>query len=451
MANRLSIILAFSLSFMMPSVGHSKALDKMFESLGAQVNYSSPGAFQDQAAGYYTGGGFVMRQKNKTIQPINISLPKVGMGCNIDLYMGSISFIKGQELAEMGKSVLKGAPTYGLQLAMKSMAPQIENLLVELRKHVQDMNSLMMNSCNASRQLVGAIMPRNTVASEILCKDLHQGGSNDSFAAHKHCRDGNELERGTHEAKQKNKDLLIGEYNLVWHALKKMPEYKDDAELASFIMTTVGTLVSNKVLYEDNKPDRNGNNGKVVLRYIVGKADQKEFINAYLNGGDVEQLVCNDSDKCLNPVLKRINIPYESSMKAKVLKKIQRIKTQYLKREAISEEDKAFLSDAANLPVYRYIQVSAAVGADFMNDAAEYIAISLLLVQFDKIASQILEAIDSLQKIQLEDSAIQAFKRDLQRTRANIQALQVGVDNGASWRLTQMMKAYEHTIVSRNT
>lgn len=448
MANKL-LILTFSLTLVMPGVVHSKALDKMFESLGAQINYSSPGAFQDQAAGYYTGGGFVMRQKNKTIQPINISLPKVGMGCNIDLYMGSISFIKGQELAEMGKSVLKGAPTYGLQLAMKSMAPQIENLLVELRKHVQDMNSLMMNSCNASRQLVGAIMPRNTAASEILCKDLQQGGSHDSFAAHKHCRDSNELERRTQESKQNNKDLLVGEYNLVWHAIQKMPEYKD-SELASFVMTTVGTLISNKVQYDDNKVDASGKRGNFRLRYIVGKGDQKDFINAYLNGGEVEQLSCDEVGQCLNPTLKKANIPYESSMKAKVLQRIQRIKTQYLAREAISEEDKAFLSDAANLPVYRYIQVSAAIGADFMNDAAEYIAISLLLIQFDKIASQILEAIESLQKIQLEDTAIQAFKRDLQRTRANIQALQVGVDNGASWRLTQMMKAYEHTIVSRN-
>lgn len=438
MANKLSIILVFSLSFMMPVMCHSKALDKMFKSLGAQVNYSSPGAFQDQAAGYYTGGGFVMRQQNKTIQPINISLPKVGMGCNIDLYMGSMSFIKGKELAEMGKSVLKGAPTYGLQLAMKSMAPQIENLLVELRKHVQDMNSTMLNSCNASRQLVGALMPRNTATSEILCKDLQQGGSHDSFAAHKHCSDDGELEKKTQESKQNNPDLLVGEYNLVWHALQKMDEYKNNYELASFVMTTVGTLVSRK---EGNK---------FRLRYISGKGDQKDYINAYLNGGDVQHLKCNDTDKCLNPSLTSTTIPYESSMKAKVLQRIQRIKTQYLAREAISEEDKAFLSDAANLPVYRYIQVSAAVGADFMNDAAEYIAISLLLIQFDKIASQILEAIDSLQKIQLEDSAIQDFKRDLQRTRANIQALQVGVDNGASWRLTQMMKAYEHTIVSRN-
>ena len=47
----------------------------MFESLGGEANISSPGGFQDQAAGYYTGGGIVMRQKSKSVSPFNVSLP----------------------------------------------------------------------------------------------------------------------------------------------------------------------------------------------------------------------------------------------------------------------------------------------------------------------------------------------------------------------------------------
>jgi len=35
----------------------ASVLQKMFESLGGDVNLTTPGGFQDQAAGYYTGGG----------------------------------------------------------------------------------------------------------------------------------------------------------------------------------------------------------------------------------------------------------------------------------------------------------------------------------------------------------------------------------------------------------
>src|SRR3546814_12157249 len=99
-----------------------------------------------------------------------------------------------------------------------------------------------------------------------------------------------------------------------------MPEYKD-SDLASFVMTTVGTLISQK------------DGSKFRLRYIAGKVDQKDYINAYLNGGDVQHLKCNDTDKCLSPSLTSPTIPYEYSMKAKVLQRLQRIKKHNIKNE----------------------------------------------------------------------------------------------------------------------
>ena len=120
----------------------ASALDRFFESLGGQVNQSTPGSYQDQAAGYYTGGGYVMRQNNAVIQPINISLPSLGAGCNsLDMYFGSLSFLQTDKLVQLGRQVMTGIPTYGFQLALKTMSPQIENMLSQLRKYVQDMNA----------------------------------------------------------------------------------------------------------------------------------------------------------------------------------------------------------------------------------------------------------------------------------------------------------------------
>ena len=110
-------------------------LDSFFKKLGASSNMTGAGAFKDQAAGYYTGGGFALRQGSTTINPINISLPKIGAGCNnMDMYMGSFSFIKSEQLVNMLRQIKSGVPTYATQLGLKTMAPMIETTLAEIRK-----------------------------------------------------------------------------------------------------------------------------------------------------------------------------------------------------------------------------------------------------------------------------------------------------------------------------
>jgi conjugative transfer pilus assembly protein TraH len=417
------------------------ALDTFFKSLGGQVNGSAPGAFQDQAAGYYTGGGYVMRQTNSAVQPINISLPRLGVGCNnMDLYFGSFSFLKSDQLVALARQIGTGVPSYAFQLALKTMAPQVENLLAQLRKYVQDMNSLMLNSCQASQQIVGGLWPKGTAASEQICMDQKRSGNEDWFGARSHCEDSDKVNQQVEKAQSKYKDLLMGEYNLVWHVLQKMPEYKDNEELATFVMSVTGTLLSMK---EDDR---------YRLKIIEPRADQKEFIGAYLKGGTATQLVCND-EKCLSPKLKQITIDADKgAMKAKVLKKIQDLRTKYIDKSDMTEEELSFLNDSVSLPVYRYIQVSVAAGTHFMmQDAGEFIAAMVLLTQFDRVMSEVIEAVDALQKIQLEDTAIEQFKQNLQQARGRVQALLVGANNGSIMTLNQAIQAIEQAIIAKNS
>ncbi len=435
---------AFLIASLMAGPASATTLDKFFKSLGGHVNHSTPGAFQDQAAGYYTGGGYVMRQGNTTINPINISLPRFGVGCNsLDLYFGSMSFLKGKELVQMARQIATGVPTYGFQLFLKTKAPQIENLLAQLRKYVQDMNSMMLNSCQASQQIVGGLWPKGTAASEHICMGLND--KDDWFGARKHCSNGDKLTTQVSNAQNKYKDLLMGEYNLVWHVLKKMKDYKDNPELAYFIMSVTGTLISKK------------DGDRFRLRTIEPRADQKDFIAAYLKGGSTSQLVCNENDKCLSPVIRQITIEDHASasqptMKAKVLEKIRMLREKYISKSTISDEEIGFLNDSVNLPVYKYIQVSVAAGTHFiMQDAAEYIAASVLLNQFDRVMSEIIEAIDALQKIQLEDTAIAQFKQNLQQARGRVQSLLIGANNGSLHTFNQTIEAIERSIIARNT
>ncbi|MBM3632379.1 MAG: conjugal transfer protein TraH [Alphaproteobacteria bacterium] len=429
-----------------PSPIEASALDTFFQSLGGQVNRTTPGAFQDQAAGYYTGGGYVLRQNNSVVQPINISLPQLGAGCNnLDLYFGSFSFLQGEQLSQLLRQIGTGVPTYGLQLAMKTMAPQVENLLSQLRKSVQDMNNMMLNSCQASQKIVGGLWPKGTAASEQICMNERRSGGEDWFGARQHCGKPNAIHSNVQNAQVKYKDLMLGEYNLVWHVLKKMPEYAENKELASFIMSVTGTLISRR-------------EGETIrLKVIEPKADQKDFIAAYLKGGTTSQLTCDEDQKCLAPRLTQITIQDNSdhpnmTMKAKVIHKISELRVKYISKESIAAEDIAFLNDAVNVPVYRYIQVSVAAGTPFlMQDAAEYIAANVILTQFDRVMSEVLEAVDALQKIQLEDTAIESFKKNLQRSRSRVQSLLIGANGGSITILNQTIQAIEQAIVAKNS
>jgi conjugative transfer pilus assembly protein TraH len=442
------IIRAFFLFFWscFPSPLEASALDTFFKSLGGQVNKTTAGAFQDQAAGYYTGCGYVLRQNNSVIQPINISLPQLGAGCNnLDLYFGSFSFLQGEQLSQLLRQIGTGVPTYGLQLAMKTMAPQVENLLSQLRKSVQDMNNMMLNSCQASQKIVGGLWPKGTAASEQICMNERRSGGEDWFGARQHCEKPNTIQSNIDHATSKYKDLMMGEYNLVWHVLKKMPEYEKNKELASFIMSVTGTLISR----------REGQN--IRLKVIEPKADQKDFIAAYLKGGTTSQLTCDEDQKCLAPRLTQITIQDSSNhpnttMKAKVIHKISELRVKYISKESITAEDIAFLNDAVNVPVYRYMQVSVAAGTPFlMQDAAEYIAANVILTQFDRVMSEVIEAVDALQKIQLGDTAIDSFKKNLQSARSHVQSLLIGANSGSINTLNQTIQAIEQAVVAKNS
>lgn len=440
------VVMTFMVLITLSPAQASGALDRFFESLGASVNGTSAGSFSDQASGYYTGGGYAMRQNNTLVQPLNISLPKLGVGCNsLDLYFGSFSFLKGDQLSQLLRQVGTGIPTFALQLALKTQAPQIENLLAQLRKYIQDMNNMMLTSCQASQQIVGGLWPKGTAASEELCMAQQRQGGEDWFGGRKHCDKPAKVQSGVEASQQKYKDLLQGEYNLVWHVMKKMPAYSSNKELASFIMSVTGTLISRK--------DGDG----FRLRIIEPKADQKEFIAAYLKGGTTSQLTCDEKERCLAPQLTQATISPDQesgngSMRSKVNKKIADMRVKYMTNGEFNPEEIGFLDDAVNLPVYRYIQVSAAAGTPFlMQDAVEFIAANIILTQFDRVMSEVLEAIDALQKIQLEDSAIEQFKKSLQDSRSRVQALLIGANNGSIHLLNQTIQAIEQTIVAKNS
>ena len=422
---------------------HATAIQKMFERLGGEGNTTSPGGFQDQAAGYYTGGSVMLRQKNKAVSPLNITLPHAGAGCGgVDLSFGSVSFVKAQEMVELLRRMGSAVPTYAFQLALKTMAPQVETLLSSIRKMVQDMNGLMLDSCHLTQNALDSLWPKGTAAGEMICQNATRSGNTDWFGARKHCADESKVQQKVEETRAKYPDLMQGEYNLTWHVLQKIPGYTDNQDFAHFIMTIVGTVISRK------------DGHRFRIQPVEGRGDQKDSLTAYLKGGTWDVLTCdNDPQKrCLKPAFVSTTLPANDprTMKVKTSQKIHTLWNKYNSDSGLTDEDKAFLSDASQLPIYRYIQVSSAMGSPFMmHDTSEYIAVTLLLSQFDRVTSEVIAALDSLENIQLESSVIEKFKKRLQDMRVRIQALQASTDAQSIYRLNQVIQSYEQVLAAR--
>lgn len=420
------------------SVHAETALEKTFKALGSEVARTSPGSFRDQAAGYYTGGGFMVRHKNTAVQPINVSLPRLNMGCNgIDMYAGSLSFMKADAMSTLARNMARGVPTYALQLALKTMAPQVETLLSQLRKIALDMNSTMLDSCNMSQQIVGGMWPKDTAASEQICQDVSRGGGEDYFGARSHCKPDNlsdGVDRAT--ARAENKDLLNGEYNVTWKVAKEKLHYDDD--LATFAMHVLGTIISKKeaVGY------------KVV--HVKGEADNKDVLQVYLGGGTLTTKRCDETGKCLNPSDIRTTIPEEDALVQRFSASVNRLIDAYVNDADVPAADKRLIEDDIGVPLYRYIQVAAALGTRFLlSDAVSYISLEILLRQIEKIAHEVENALTRLAGVQISSDRIEVFRVNLQTMRARILHMQSKVNGEAVYQLTHMIKSYEQTIAAK--
>ncbi len=437
--------LFISLIFLSSNLIAETALETMFKSIGGKTNISKPGVFRDQSAGYYTGGGAMMRGNVSGFTPIQASLPKFGAHCGgIDAYLGSISFVGGKEMLKALRGMGTGVATYAFQLALKTMAPQIESTFSQLRKILLEANQMMLGDCRMVQQMVAGALPKESEMYKHACTDVNSQGhhSTDWFGAKQRCQKTGRAdavkEIKTGDRGVKNKDLLMGEFNITWHALSKMSGMS--SQMKEFIMSVVGTIISKK----------EGDNFK--LKYIEGKADNKKFIEALLKGGKTQLLVCSDKGKCINPSLSEVSFAPAGDnnpcMKVKIFKKINAIRNKYIEKGALNLNEITFLNDSVKLPVWKYIQVSVASGAMFLlSDAVEFIAVSVLLSQFDRAAAEVISSLDALQSVQINDESVKILKDKIQDTRLRLQIMIGNANNGAIFRLNKMIKTYEHEVV----
>lgn len=407
----------------------SKDLTKFFNKLGGASNISKPGAYEDQRAGFYTGGNIFARNQIHNSQLATIQMPSYRAGCGgVDMFMGAFSHISSDKLVESLKAIGSNAGSFAMMIALEEMSPIVKNTMTELNDWAQKINSANVNSCEIAATALGSVWPRSDIAKGHMCKMIgtegKYGGFSDYAAARQGCGAGGERSKVMNAAENdpRFKTMLGTEFNLAWKAIQENHFLSQDLKLAEFFMSVSGTIISNKEANDDYK-----------LHSHASLANNNDLLGALLHGGRVEIYKCTDNsgnaNKCLKLVKSAITIDADKSLIGQVRKVLESIQNKIYADEPLSASEISFLN-STRLPFYKIINVSTAFRrgqspVDIL-DYAELGAVDILFQYLTEILDVINESADHIRSAQIDDTQITAFLQSLGEVRKRIMDRRMG-------------------------
>lgn len=406
-----------SMSFEVSASGLKDNLGDFFKNLGAQSNMSRPGAYEDQAAGYYTGGGVYLRNRVNNAQLMSVDLPSFKAGCGgIDLFTGGFSYIKSGELVRSMKQIASSMSSYGMMLAVQTMSPQIYNIVQELNGLANTINQTNINSCEVAATALAGIWPQSDQANRHLCSAMgsSSGAFTDWAQARQGCGSGG---RRNDILAQKNdhpgfKDMLVGEYNLSWIAINKNQFLSQSSDLAQFFMALSGTIISR------NAGDH------FQMSWYPSLADNDTLITALLDGGSTDIYKCDEISKCLSPHKGTLTIGGQNGFGNKVLDILTSIQIKIETDREISQSEKDFLN-TTKLPVYKMLNVASVYKRGATNpldvkDYADLISLDIVYQYLSEILDVIEDSTIQLRAKQISDLEIRQFIKNIRDARSKL-------------------------------
>ena len=135
---------------------------------------STPNYFSGQQRGYYSGGSFSGRWHSTAEYPVTVEAPRIKSGCGgIDVFMGGFSFMNTDYLVNKLQSILSNAPAVAFDLALKTLCEQCSNTIKNFEALADKLNSMQIDECSASKELVGIVANENGFhSSEVMRERL---------------------------------------------------------------------------------------------------------------------------------------------------------------------------------------------------------------------------------------------------------------------------------------
>ena len=145
-----ALLAAALISPLVSQAGIMSDMNSMFMS-----NSTAPGVLSTKDRVGAFGGNFSMRSPVKSVNIVAFDPPRLNAGCGgIDLSGGSFSFINGQQLIQIFRSVASNAAGLAFKAAIKAISPSLDALISEFQTLLQSMNNLAKNSCQLAHLVV---------------------------------------------------------------------------------------------------------------------------------------------------------------------------------------------------------------------------------------------------------------------------------------------------------
>ena len=398
-------------------------MNKFWKGMGGISNYNGAGAYEGQAAGYYTLGGMHARIPVQNSQIASIQLPSIKAGCGgINQFNGGFSFLNSTEITGMLTKIAGNAKTFAMQLAIETVSPVIAEKMEELQSWAQKINAMNINSCETAAALVGGLWPRQEQASQAICSTLANGsGIADDYVQAKHgCNtDRHAIKEKIHKSDKNLYDqLMVEDINIAWKALMDSGFFSastaGDKALAELVMTLSGTIIIKGA----------DSSSGAKYEYISGRAEHNDVIQVLLEGGTIKHHVCSETEKCLNVTREAgsHSIAPSQAFKSKVEKLINQIVEKVKVDSALNDEEKDFINTKTGIPLYKILNVYAAYsGAGSLFELPAYseaISLQMLYEYLDDVLKQADRASDAL--IIASDDHLKRFKESLREARRSL-------------------------------
>lgn len=395
----------------------ARHLGSFFNKLGSHTNATGAAAYKGQAAGYYTGGNLFVRNEVEHLQPVGIRMPGISAGCGgIDAHFGGMSFISAEQFTKFFRAMGTAVPAYGIMIGIETMCPKCKNGMSELQNLAQKANALSIGSCESAAALVGSMWPKTERSQEYMCKTFaaQAGRYADHVKARHECNLGGNRKRVLEDAKRdpRYKNIMSGEFNVAWEALKHSTDLFRDKEVAEFFMSLSGTIISK---------DPDGENPQVISKR--SKIDDANLFNALLYGGSASVYMCEDGEKCLNVGDTRLTIAEDQGYVNKVKDRLNAILNKIYADTPLDEEEKRFLS-VTSLPVYKMLNVAAAYskGSDPVDvqNYAELIALDIIHQYLGQVLTIVNDLLTHMKNVQVDATHITNLQKDIRQAKALI-------------------------------
>ena len=328
------------------------------------INTTTPGNYQDAAAGWYSGGSSVVRTKNTAFQPLGMTPPSLRTGCSgIDAFAGSFSMMSGGELVALAENLGSQAAVYGFHLGMKTYAPQIEQALKDLRNLSMTINQFGIGHCKAVQAGFAAALPKNTAMYETVCEEMASSGAVDLGGQRKKCRDHGAQQAAVAKSGDADPTLLLDNYNLF---VKAATAAGIPPELHAPLMSMTGTIVV-----------KDG----VMIPY-PSLASDKQSLDIHINGGaGASMYSCNDAACLTITINNSVTITAEESYAGMARARLDALKMKMqAQTEEFSEADKGFLDSLGNsFPIFDHMTLELVSGSSILDGSSQVVARHMLL------------------------------------------------------------------------